>query len=355
MTQPIARSGDIADLSQVPNRTIVFDAERCVLSLSPVAECTACADACPHAAIIHLEDCLGLNEDACTQCGLCCPACPQEAIKTGVESVVREDGVLLACSVGAPEHSLTQTMACVHSTTLSQLADWHANGVRRLELAIGDCGNCIYGLDKQIDDTLAFFNRLAVSRGLPKLRVEDMSDAGNWRSVRPHASRQPDLARRRFLRAFLPSEEDARPAGAYVSKGDALQALLNRPSADDDAPLQRAVPAIDGSKCTGCDACVRLCPQSALILHKDDTGRSCYRVESSRCTGCGVCVSVCQNKAVAVTLRGYGSTSQVSLNQAICPACGVAFHIPEQSQSNAGLCWTCLQSSHHKKLFQVLE
>jgi NAD-dependent dihydropyrimidine dehydrogenase PreA subunit len=51
---------------------------------------------------------------------------------------------------------------------------------------------------------------------------------------------------------------------------------------------------IDSSKCTGCGACVEVCPVDAIKL---DNGKA---LVGDECVECGACVNECPNGAIEV-------------------------------------------------------
>lgn len=51
---------------------------------------------------------------------------------------------------------------------------------------------------------------------------------------------------------------------------------------------------VDVEKCTGCAACVEVCPVNAIGIKNDKA------VISEQCVGCGACVGQCPNEALSL-------------------------------------------------------
>jgi len=54
-------------------------------------------------------------------------------------------------------------------------------------------------------------------------------------------------------------------------------------------------------RCTGCGACIHVCPARALSLQTerpDGFGRKRAVIDGLRCTGCGVCLAHCRHQAL---------------------------------------------------------
>ncbi len=70
--------------------------------------------------------------------------------------------------------------------------------------------------------------------------------------------------------------------------------------------IQRTCPAkvckalityqIDAEQCTGCLACVKICPVGAMV----GTSKETHEINVDKCIRCGMCLSVCQHQAIQV-------------------------------------------------------
>ena len=292
---------------------------------------------------------LGLDGEACTGCGLCQPACPQGAIALFAPLPVDADLALVACDRSGPLSSAK--VACIHGVDLATLATLHATGVRRLDVRTGDCASCTYGSAPAFETRLETFNAMMASRGLsPFIRIGDREKASHvWSDGRDE---EPENPGRRRLLMRVSGAGDPPPQPARLA---ALSALLMRPGAPvPDAACHRAVPHIDPARCTGCDMCMRACPDNALGLGASGGGYSCYRIEPGACTGCGICVSLCEAEAISLSMGGTGSVQELVLASATCQSCGATYHRPGMLPDNGGRCPTCAHTRHHAKLFQVM-
>ena len=52
---------------------------------------------------------------------------------------------------------------------------------------------------------------------------------------------------------------------------------------------------VDAEKCTGCGACVEVCPLEAITLED-----GIAVVDEDTCTECGLCVDECPNEAISL-------------------------------------------------------
>lgn len=63
---------------------------------------------------------------------------------------------------------------------------------------------------------------------------------------------------------------------------------------------------VDGDRCTGCGACLEICPQGAIEL----VG-GLANIDGGRCTGCEACVQACPEGAILVVTEPAGERAVV--------------------------------------------
>lgn len=63
--------------------------------------------------------------------------------------------------------------------------------------------------------------------------------------------------------------------------------------------MDRQTVWVDEARCTGCGACVEVCPVEAIALAD---GKAC--VDEERCTGCETCIGACTEGAIQPLVRG---------------------------------------------------
>jgi len=161
----------------------------------------------------------------------------------------------------------------------------------------------------------------------------------------------PDPSRRAFLRRFV-APEAARPD---QTAADALQQFLALgPQPATANTLYPFVAQIDPTTCNACDDCVNICPHQALTLIKAKGAESLYHCAPERCTGCQLCRDICDVHAVEV-FSMKARTADIQLTRFQCRACGVDSHTTAADPPKDGQCRICQQTSHHKKLFVVLD
>lgn len=305
------------------------------------ASCQRCEDVCAEIAIFPAGPDLHLDAAACSGCGACVAACPQDALTQPEAAPViaarRAGQVAVALCARHPAAEGRRAAACVHALSLADLAALLAEGIDRLALATGDCDACPIRPLTTLEDPLMRLAALANSRGLLPLRAEPAGAADL--ALLPPVDDLADPARRAIFGVAPHGAPGRDPAPVLV----ALQT-----AGSGEARVYAVSPAIDPATCTGCDACLNICPTQAITL----TAAPAYHLEPARCTGCRLCVDVCE--PAAITLAPLAPAApDVALSHWRCRACGVPTHAPGPIPAD-GQCRICRETGHHKKLFQVM-
>jgi len=331
--------------------------DSCVHSLIEQASCSACVDACPHDAWILDDAELALDTEACDGCGLCRPACPQQAIthdcRLELRSFRDRKIALVACErTGVAGDGV---VPCLHALDLPLLMEVSRQGIGVLLYSRGDCSTCERSAGDLSFDELAFnFRQLAESHGLAGLTLQAYTPL-EWVRRREVLIEEPpgaEYSRRGFLRGLLGRTLE-QGLQRYAADADEEYPL----SLDDLLPAGVAggvypnVPQIDPAQCSGCDACVQVCPRQAIVQQSDPPH---YRVEARRCSGCKLCVDVCRDDAVVLRKWVYTAGQTVELQPAVCIACGVPFHRVSDLPGERDTCQVCRAHGHHGRLYQVL-
>jgi ferredoxin len=326
-----------------------IDGARCVHSRVEVASCRACAQACPRGAVVLTDEALDFQSTECDGCGLCRSACPQQAIDIAPRPLVvaptpaRPASVLMACaSTGLDGEGV---VPCLHAFGLADVLRAWDGGVRQWVLASGDCAACARGQRPAFAAAVAAASALLTDRGCEPVAMARCTPQ-EW-GQRRAAVRDidPGAGRRSFLRRMVGGQ----------SSSPALQRIW-APQATPPQVLRRGrgrLPfalTMDGTRCTGCDACVHVCPTHALRL---DIPAQRYVIDSAACNGCRVCLDVCDIGAVAVLPMQEPQQQGMELTYHRCPACKADFHRP--AQQAATLCTVCEKVDHRRHLHQRLD
>lgn len=201
-------------------------------------------------------------------------------------------------------------------------------------------------------------NRLLSSWGLLPLRLQSLSFR-QWLELKRDAGAETGEAstdRRGFMRRLVQqgAEPGLRRLGLIATLREAHTAageLLPEKGSNGCLPWQ---PVISLHRCTGCDACVRLCPRQAIEYQGGD--RPQYRIAARRCTGCGVCIDVCTAGAIDILVDKPEQQRSVALIEESCRYCGSPYHRPALGVvGHNPQCAVCAEVRHTSRLFQVVE
>jgi ferredoxin len=86
---------------------------------------------------------------------------------------------------------------------------------------------------------------------------------------------------------------------------------------------------VDLARCTGCGACVDVCPAGAIQVVEDERGRYA-QIDAETCRMCEACVAACPEEAIMVQLEGELVPSEETM-PAVAPSRAVqpAWPVPK--------------------------
>ncbi|HIP52529.1 MAG TPA: 4Fe-4S dicluster domain-containing protein [Chromatiales bacterium] len=225
----------------------------------------------------------------------------------------------------------------------------------------GDCDDCSRGRVPRIAERLPMVNQLLSEAGLGTLRMIELS-VTEWERVRAAAAQTQlhrPISRRGLFRGFIDTAETVieMDEAQLEEEESALAPGRWLPEKMDATAVHWPyTPYIETERCSGCDACARICPHQAIRLARDPQGL-CYILNPRNCTGCNLCQDVCETEAVHVEAWRSAAMERLGLDERECSVCGAPFHIPANivDEQERPICRICQQINHHRNLFQVLD
>ena len=93
-------------------------------------------------------------------------------------------------------------------------------------------------------------------------------------------------------------------------------------------------------KCTGCFACMNVCPKNAIICETNQYGKTVPVIQSDKCIECGMCVRICPENTSPeknYPLKCYAAWSRDEQERKYCSSGGVANEFSRYTVEQGGI------------------
>lgn len=269
-----------------------IDLNRCLFHYAN-ASCRRCEKICPQQAIKNRE----FDAARCDDCGLCTAVCPTGAIWSRVDydtyltQTQKLEPQVLLCEKVSP---LKSSMHCLGA--LNRRLLWALAEKQPLAIDTSRCASCKPAVANWLDAEITACNKVLADEGKSSIRLVHVKET--------QKAATPQVGRRSFFSSLF--QATARGVADFT------KSQTEQPYAFDPvvwlekqglAANRDIFPRITANEhCNACGLCTMLCPENALTIKTDSTGKKMLSFTPLLCTNCQLCIGNCPHKALTLQL-----------------------------------------------------